>query len=879
MKRIVPSCCLLCAALFLGDYAVAQLTLRVDAQFFEGREIRKVETTSDGHVWVLGDNNFIARVSPDDGVEDFTALFAAHSTKPFTDISAHHADTLLLGTAGDYAFLFTGGAVQQLGPSMGVHIPNITGVAIPKQFYLTIPGHAATSYTQMVLTAGWETFGRMSDGRFAGGAADLKSTPQTPVTTRWWQNDRKGFVYTHHYAENHAWLPNCYGREISAFELFMPWSINGLQQAFVDQAGDPRSIRAAFYTPRVKLEGLVRPGFFWAGESGLNFSQQTFDCFARSTPIPFFNGKEVSCITDINALAAHPDYLSFLVVGTSAGLFVSSESQKRQVETDYLQSSALGSRRINDMESFSTGSPSEFDGQYGYTDAICEKWLYVGTEDGLFKMDYTIAAASYSHVGQTVYKNGTRVEGTSVTACPGGNDVLYIPLFLDSNNAIQWQLDGENISGADTIMVPLTKPGVYRAVMWSACENIEIYSPEITVEMAEMPEFTFDYPDTVDLCLGNAFLMEVTDGQPDYTYQWYWNGTALTDETNPSFSATMAGTYYVGVRTCGDNIIFSDSVTIRVHQLQKPQSPDTDIHICEGEPGRLRLRGYAPEVTARWYRDGVLIPGESDTVLTITQSGMYAVEVVQGDCSVMSDELSVQFVALPEATITATSEAPLCPGTSTTLTADHADGETYTYRWSTGATTRSITVGQAGEYTLVLTNAAGCADTTSIEVQAYDPLPAPPIRDTVLCSTAGEVVRIEAPEGYAAYRWSGGVGNGRYVTIAAPGTYSLEVWDENGCTATATFDVRAYCEDLIIPNLFSPNGDGVNDEWVIGGLEDGGAVVTVFDRNGQIVFQSRGYATPWDGLYRGGLVPVGAYYYRIITSTGEAFKGALNVLY
>ncbi|WP_257667254.1 T9SS type B sorting domain-containing protein [Parapedobacter tibetensis] len=178
-----------------------------------------------------------------------------------------------------------------------------------------------------------------------------------------------------------------------------------------------------------------------------------------------------------------------------------------------------------------------------------------------------------------------------------------------------------------------------------------------------------------------------------------------------------------------------------------------------------------------------------------------------------------------------------------------------------------------------LTNAAGCTDETSIIVEMYEPLTAPFIPDTVICTAEREVIHIVAPPGYAAYYWNGSI-SGPYFDISSPGSYTLQVEDENGCTTTATFEVRPYCKEIIIPNTFSPNGDGVNDVWVIGGLEeDIQAQVAVFNRNGQEVFRSRGYATPWNGTYKGQRVPVGAYYYTIITTRGETLKGSITVLY
>ena len=405
------------------------------------------------------------------------------------------------------------------------------------------------------------------------------------------------------------------------------------------------------------------------------------------------------------------------------------------------------------------------------------------------------------------------------------------------------------------------------------------YSKEIPVEIMDLPKFTFNYPDTVDVCTEGVFRMEVTDVLSSYSYQWFRNDAVLVGETDPVFSATESGTYTVRVSDDAGNVIFSDPVTVHFHYLSKPTSSGEDILLCDGRPGRLTLTGTSPETVKRWYRDNVLIPGESDTMLVVTQPGAYAVELASGSCSVRSDVLNVRFLTYPVAKIEAATDEPLCFGSSTTLTADHASGETYTYRWSTGETSRSIEVSNAGVYTLVLTNAAGCSDTTSFEVLVHDPVPAPVIRDTVLCSATNEVVRMEAPAGYVVYRWNGGASSDRYFDISAPGIYSLEVQDEKGCTATTTFEVRARCADILIPNTFSPNGDYVNDTWEIGGLEDRSPEVTVFDRSGQRVFQSRGYNMPWDGLYKGRLVPVGAYYYLITTPDGLELKGALNVLY
>lgn len=402
--------------------------------------------------------------------------------------------------------------------------------------------------------------------------------------------------------------------------------------------------------------------------------------------------------------------------------------------------------------------------------------------------------------------------------------------------------------------------------------------PFTSQPLAAQPSFTFDYPDTVSLCNEPSFPLEVTNVQPGYRYQWYRNGEIITDQTASIFRATTVGTYSVGVSAGDDTFVRSDAVTLVFHHLEKPRTTDRNIAVCEGDVRTLTLSGYASETVKRWYRDGELIRGETDTTLQVSEPGNYRVEVSIGTCTVSSDELVVSFIEPPVALIQPASDEPLCHGTSNVLTAVHPTDGAYTYRWSTGETTQRIEVSHTGIYTLVLANAAGCTDTAEIEVLAHEPLTAPQIPDTVICAAERQLVRIMAPPGYIAYHWNGGTGSVPFLDVTAPGTYSLQVEDENGCRATTTFEVRPYCKEVAIPNMFSPNGDGANDVWEISGLEEKNATVTVFDRNGQAVFQSQGYNIPWDGSYNGRLVPVGAYYYLIIVDD-QQYRGPVTVLY
>ena len=81
--------------------------------------------------------------------------------------------------------------------------------------------------------------------------------------------------------------------------------------------------------------------------------------------------------------------------------------------------------------------------------------------------------------------------------------------------------------------------------------------------------------------------------------------------------------------------------------------------------------------------------------------------------------------------------------------------------------------------------------------------------------------------------------------------------------------IRVY-KKLKVPNVFSPNGDGINDTWVITGIDTyPEATVKVFSRSGLVVFQTKSNEKAWDGTYNGKPVPVGTYYYLINLYTGQ----------
>jgi large repetitive protein len=94
-------------------------------------------------------------------------------------------------------------------------------------------------------------------------------------------------------------------------------------------------------------------------------------------------------------------------------------------------------------------------------------------------------------------------------------------------------------------------------------------------------------------------------------------------------------------------------------------------------------------------------------------------------------------------------------------------------------------------------------------------------------------------------------------------SYKLMAQDPFGCAASADLNVKLV-RNPEVPNVFTPNGDGVNDSWQVKNLaEYSDCVLNIYNRYGQVVFQCKGYPTAWDGSSKGKPLPAGTYYYVI----------------
>ncbi|MES2418633.1 MAG: gliding motility-associated C-terminal domain-containing protein [Bacteroidota bacterium] len=189
------------------------------------------------------------------------------------------------------------------------------------------------------------------------------------------------------------------------------------------------------------------------------------------------------------------------------------------------------------------------------------------------------------------------------------------------------------------------------------------------------------------------------------------------------------------------------------------------------------------------------------------------------------------------------------------------------------------------ELTYTFTSVTGCTNSViqTIEVLAM-PIVNGPLTVYIL-SGGQKAIPITAIGANLKYKWTPAIGLSSDAVlnpIASPEKdtdYQLTVSINGLCEVTLKVTVKVL-DQLSPPNSFSPNGDGVNDVWNITSIDSYPNVeVLVFDRGGQKVFQSLGYAKPFDGNYQNKPLPVGVYYYIIAPKNGrKTMTGSLTII-
>ncbi len=192
----------------------------------------------------------------------------------------------------------------------------------------------------------------------------------------------------------------------------------------------------------------------------------------------------------------------------------------------------------------------------------------------------------------------------------------------------------------------------------------------------------------------------------------------------------------------------------------------------------------------------------------VTESGEYLVTVTNvGGCPAV-DSITIMLYQQP--IVDLGEDISFCDGGSDTI---EVIGDFSTYVWNNGETLSSILVDASGLFSVTATDINGCFDSDTIIVFESELKPPFIGYDTTLCED--DIYRLEPMDDYYRYYWQNGT-MGEFITITQPGTYSLTVTDEVGCTSSSTISIE-YAENPYITGIDASGGQVVI--YAMGGTE------------------------------------------------------------
>lgn len=395
--------------------------------------------------------------------------------------------------------------------------------------------------------------------------------------------------------------------------------------------------------------------------------------------------------------------------------------------------------------------------------------------------------------GCTITGNGAICAGQSTQLCVPAGAAAYL-----------WS------TGATTNCITVTAAGTYSVIITNANGCTSTCSKTVTVNQGVPAVCTIT--GNSSLCIGQTAQLCAPYGY-NYTYVWSTGATTrcITVLCTATFTVSVTVTSSTGcTSTCSKTVVVSP-------EPAPSCAISGDGSFCVGGSTAL----CAPAGNGYTY---LWNTGATTRCISVSAAGAYAVTVTNANgCSSSCSRYVTVSQDPPPVCSIATGQSALCPGQSTELCAPY--GYNYSYVWSTGATTRCITVNAPGTYSLTITNSTGCSSICSTTIlSSASTLNCTITGSSIMCP--GLPIPLCAPAGIGyTYLWSTGATT-RCINANGAGTYTVTVSNGNGCSSTCSKTVTVSGSALtctitgnstICPGgsvtLCAPTGTGYTYLW------------------------------------------------------------------
>jgi gliding motility-associated-like protein len=404
------------------------------------------------------------------------------------------------------------------------------------------------------------------------------------------------------------------------------------------------------------------------------------------------------------------------------------------------------------------------------------------------------------------------------------------------------------------------------------CTNTAV----INIRVFSLPTITASVLPSGNICSGDQVILSGLGG---VSYVWDSSGVDIGIVDGTSFTPSVGSNNFTvtgtDVNGCSGTAVQSVAVnplpTVGISSSAGGQA------LCEGDSLQLSATGNAQSFS--WdngVTDGVYFTPTIGTTI-------FTVSATSANQCIATAMVSVLVNSKDDATITPV--LPLCRGEEIQTLVTQTPGGIWQGIGMNAATGEfDPSIAGEGMHEIVYTSSGTCEDSDTIYIEVYTELIVNAIEDSVCFGDSDGEIGVTVVQGALPYNYLWGAGETTSVlSDLGEGIYGVEVRDANNCKEE--LEVSVYLTENcdyheFLPNVFSPNGDGLNDVFYVRGKGFESLSLIIFDRWGNTVFETTDKDIGWDGTKGGKKLNSDVYVYRleIVYYTGEVVEREGNVL-
>lgn len=419
---------------------------------------------------------------------------------------------------------------------------------------------------------------------------------------------------------------------------------------------------------------------------------------------------------------------------------------------------------------------------------------------------------------------------------------------IPTASTILWTTTGGTIvSGANTLSPVVNAGGTYTLTVTNVTQPGNLtctFTASVTVVQDKVLPVANLASTFQQICPGESVTLTASGGA---TYNWGngLTGNGATQVVSPANNTTYT-VFAVGANGC----ISANPASITI--VVGPPTASvvaSKLKICAGESATLTASGG---FTYNW----VGLTGTGNTqIVTPNVTTTYQVFALGGNGCVSTIPATVTIEVVP-AIVSSLKDVNVCAGDPATL--DAGAGPNYTYVWSTGATTQTITTNVPGSYSVTISNGT-CSRLFTAQIINPD---LPQFTNVVFDKEILTISTTNPSGGVLEYSIDGGVtwqASNVFYSVMKNTNYSLVVRVVGAkCGTSLQFFT------FLMSNAITPNNDGVNDYIDFSGISNyKNFAASIFDRYGAELFKAGKSSIMWNGSLKGINLPTGTYWYRV----------------